>query len=93
MHDAPKCNAEALTAKALTQYHANSLTEALALLDQAYDCRPASAVLQKALVIACSAPNLAKAKSYWKRMSPGFRSPALGTCMSHGITEAMLNGP
>ncbi|HEX7839958.1 MAG TPA: serine/threonine-protein kinase [Kofleriaceae bacterium] len=89
----PKCDVGALTARAAKQFNANRVDEALALLEEAYRCRPGSDVLQKALVVACSASDTVKAKSYWKRMSPGFRAPALGTCTSHGITEATLNAP
>jgi hypothetical protein len=43
--------------------------------------------------MACNLRNTAKAKTYWKRLSPQLRTQAVGTCVRNGITEATLNAP
>jgi len=89
----PTCNADALSEKALEQYRVNQLAESLAFFEAAYACKPSPALLQRALVIACNLRNVAKSRSYWKRLSLAMRTQALSTCVRNDITEAMLNAP
>ena len=89
----PTCNADALSEKALEQYRVNQLAESLAFFEAAYTCKPSPSLLQRAFVIACNLRNVAKARSYWKRLSLAMRTQALSTCMRNDITETMLNAP
>jgi hypothetical protein len=88
-----RCNADALSEKALARFGTNHLTESLALFEAAYACKPTPALLQKAFVIACNLRDVAKARSYWKRLSPALRTQALSPCVRNAITEATLNAP
>ena len=75
------------------QFSAGQLAQSLASYEAAYACRPAPALLQKAFVVACNLRDVARAKSYWKRLSPQLRSSALGVCVRNGIDETGLNAP
>ena len=90
---APTCEADALVARGGQLFAASQLVESLASFESAYACRPKLAVLQKAFVVACNLRDLAKVKSYWKRLSPQLRSSALGVCVRNGIDEATLGTP
>ena len=87
------CDADALAEKAKELFTAGSLVPALAAYDAAIACRPDPGLIQKALVVACNLRNLAKAKSYWKRIAPSMRPPMLNICIRNGITEDDLNAP
>jgi hypothetical protein len=89
----PTCDANPLVARGGQQFAAGQLAESLASYEAAYACRPEPAQLQKAFVVACNLRDLAKAKSYWKRLTPQLRSSALGVCVRNGIDEARLNAP
>lgn len=58
--------------------------------EAAHTCRPATALLQKASVIACNLHDAAKARSHWKRMSRESRTQALEAYTRNGIPEATL---
>lgn len=88
----PRCNADALSERALAHFSANELAESLALFDAAYACKPSPALLQKAFVIACNLRDAARARSYWKRLPPALATQALPTCARNDITEDALNG-
>jgi hypothetical protein len=89
----PPCDANALVAHGGQQFAAGQLAESLASYQAAYACRPEPATLQKAFVVACNLRDLAKAKSYWKRLTPQLRSSALGVCVRNGVDEATLSKP
>jgi serine/threonine protein kinase len=86
-----RCSADALTQKASDQLRASNFAGALASYEQAIACRPDSTLLQKAFIVACDLRSAAKAKAYWKRLSPALRTEALPTCVRNGITEDQLN--
>lgn len=90
---APACDADALVARGGQQFAASQLVESLASYEAAYACRHEPAQLQKAFVVACNLRDLAKAKSYWKRLSPQLRSSAFSVCVRNGIDETMLGTP
>jgi hypothetical protein len=87
------CNPDLLADKARDLFTAGSLVPALAAYDAAIACRPDPGLIQKALVVACNLRNLAKAKSYWKRISPAMRGVMINICVRNGITEDDLNAP
>jgi serine/threonine protein kinase len=89
----PACDANPLVARGGQQFAAGQLAEALASYEAAYACQPEPAQLQKAFVVVCNLRDLAKVKSYWKRLPPQLRSSALGVCIRNGIDEAKLNAP
>jgi hypothetical protein len=89
----PTCNADALSAKALEQYRVDHFAESLAFFEAPYTCKPSPSLLQRALVIACNLRNVAKARSYWKRLSLAMRTQAAGICVRNGITDETLNAP
>jgi hypothetical protein len=89
----PRCNADALTENALQQYHAGQLKESLVRYQAAYACKPAPALAQKAFLLACNLRDLAKARSFWKKMTPTLRTQALGSCVRNEITADMLDAP
>ncbi len=89
----PACDADALVARGGPQFAAGQLAEALASYEAAYACRREPSILQKAFVVVCNLRDLARAKSYWKWLSPQLRSAALGVCVRNGIDEAMLSTP
>ncbi len=89
----PKCDADALEARARALFNQSRYDDALDAYDKAYACRPAMALLRNAFIVACNMGDQVEARSYWKQLPPALRTPAIGTCLSHGITEAMLHGP
>jgi hypothetical protein len=92
-HARPACDADAFVARGGQQFAAGQLAEALASYEAAYACRREPAQLQKVFVVACNLRDLAKVKSYWKRLSPQLRSSALAVCVRNGIDEATLSTP
>jgi hypothetical protein len=88
-----KCDADALAAKGLKQFSDERLGEALASFEMAFTCNPDPSHLQKMLLITCKLGNLAKARSYWKRLSPALRTPVMSVCVGHGFTEERLKAP
>lgn len=89
----PACDANPLVARGGQQFAAGQLAESLASYEAAYACQPEPAQLQKAFVVVCNLRDLAKAKSYWKRLTPQLRSSALGVCIRNGLDETMLRTP
>jgi hypothetical protein len=89
----PRCDADALAENALQQFHADQLKESLALYQAAYACKSSPTLLQKAFLLACNLRDLAKARSFWKRMTPMLRTQALGSCVRNEITADMLDPP
>ena len=89
----PTCDASALVTRGGQQFAAGQLAESLTSYEAAYACRHEPAQLQKAFVVACNLRDLAKARSYWKRLTPQLRSSALGVCVRNGIDEATLSKP
>jgi tetratricopeptide (TPR) repeat protein len=89
----PACDADALVTRGGQLFASGRLAESLACYEAAYACRPEPAQLLKAFVVICNLRDLAKAKSYWKRLTPQLRSSALGVCIRNGIDEARLNTP
>jgi hypothetical protein len=71
----------------------NRLAESLAFFEAAYTCKPSPSLLQRAFVIACNLHNVAKARSYWKRLPLAMRTQPLSACVRNGITADMLNAP
>jgi tetratricopeptide (TPR) repeat protein len=89
----PKCDADALEAQARALFNKNKYEDALDAYDQAYACRPDPALLRDAFVVACNMRHKFEARSYWRQLSPAARAQSLTVCVSHGITQAMLNAP
>jgi tetratricopeptide (TPR) repeat protein len=89
----PACDSDALVARGGQQFAAGQLAESLASYEAAFACKHEPATLQKAFVVACNLRDLAKAKSYWKRLTPQLRSSALGVCVRNGLDEATLRAP
>jgi len=88
-----KCNADALAQQGRVQMAAGQLEEALASYEAAYTCQPVPTRALRPLTIACTSRNLAKARSYWKQLTPMMRNQTLGTCVKNGISAAALNAP
>jgi tetratricopeptide (TPR) repeat protein len=89
----PKCDADALAARARALFNKNNYTEALEAYDEAYKCRPAMTLLQDAFIVACTMGDRVEARSYWKQLSPALRAQSISACVTHNITESMLNTP
>jgi serine/threonine protein kinase len=87
------CPADALADKAQQQYAARQLAASLISYEAAYTCRPETRWSQRAFVLACHLRNTAKAKTYWKLLSPPLRTQSVSTCLRNNITEAQLNTP
>jgi tRNA A-37 threonylcarbamoyl transferase component Bud32 len=87
----PRCNADALEAKARALFNQDKYPEALKSYDAAYACKPAQKLLQSALIVACNMRDKVVARSYWKQLSSDLRSQSLATCVNNGITAAALN--
>ena len=89
----PKCNADALSDRGAQQFVANRFAESLAAYEAAYACKPAPMLILKAFVVACNLRNVAKARSYWRRLPLEKRTLALVTCVRNDIPEKLLNAP
>jgi len=89
----PSCDVEGIAEKAFEQFRARDLPGSLASYDQALACEASPALAQKAFIVACNLNDAAKAKSYWKQLSPLLRQQAIGTCVRNGLTEELLNTP
>jgi pSer/pThr/pTyr-binding forkhead associated (FHA) protein len=85
------CDADQSAEKGKELFAAGSFGPALIAYDAAILCRPDPGLIQKAFVVACNMRNVAKAKSYWKRMSQAMRTQANNVCVRNGITEDDLN--
>jgi serine/threonine-protein kinase len=90
---ATSCNAAALASKGGEQYAIGQLGAALASFEQAWACKQDSSYADKAFIIACNIPNLAKARLFWKRMPQPSRARAVMICVRNGIAEEQLNAP
>jgi hypothetical protein len=89
----PACDPAPLVTRGGQQFAAGHLADSLASYEAAYACQPEPALLQKAFVVACNLRDLARAKSYWKRLTPRLRTAALGVCVRNGIDETALKVP
>jgi len=87
------CNSGALAAKGQQLYSVGMFAAALATYELAWACKPDPDYATKAFILACNVPNAAKAKLFWKRISPARRQQAIGICIRNGITEAQLTAP
>ena len=90
---ASSCNATTFANKGGEQYASGQLAAALSSFEQAWACKQDSSYADKAFIIACNLPNLAKARLFWKRMPQPSRARAVMICVRNGITEEQLNGP
>jgi hypothetical protein len=89
----PACDPGPLVTRGGQQFAAGHLADSLASYEAAYACQPEPAQLQKAFVVACNLRDQARARSYWKRLTPPLRSAALGVCVRNGIDDTKLNAP
>jgi serine/threonine protein kinase len=87
------CNNEALATKGQQLYSVGMFAAALATYEVAWACKQDPDYAVKAFILACHVPNVAKAKLFWRRVSPSRRSQAIGICLRNGITEAQLTAP
>jgi len=88
--DPPKCNADELSTKGSDMHTSGNYTGALSSFEQAYQCRQDARVAQFAFINACKIPNSAKAKIWWKRLSPTQQGQALSICVRNGISQEFL---
>jgi len=87
------CNHEELARQGAEQYSASQLAAALASYDAAWQCKQELDYAVKSFVIACNLQSQAKAKQYWRRLTPEKKQRAMTICIRNGITEDMLNAP
>jgi hypothetical protein len=85
-HHGPACNAEQLTQRAQTSITQGQYTQALALLEASIRCRPDPTLNRLALLAACNAGNVAKAKRYYARLPVGQQVPMAQLCLRNKIT-------
>jgi hypothetical protein len=89
----PKCNARDLAERGRQLLDASRFLESLTSYEAAYACDPGPRWSEKALIAACYAGHLLKAKSHWGRLPYGMRLRSLGICEANRITAKMLNEP
>jgi serine/threonine-protein kinase len=87
------CNHEEIAEKGKDHFMNGQLAAAVASYEAAWNCKQDMAYAEKAFIIACNMPNVAKAKLNWKRMAPAMRQRALMICVRNGISDDVLNGP
>jgi pSer/pThr/pTyr-binding forkhead associated (FHA) protein len=87
------CDADGLIEKG-REFNANGqLAAAMESFEKAYACKPDPATAEKGFIPACNQNNVAKARLFWKRMTPPMRTRAAAICVRNGISEDALNAP
>lgn len=85
------CDDDALAEKGREMHAIGNNAAAEAQFDRAYACRADPSYAEKAFVVACNIPSLAKARKHWARISPAMRRRALAICIRNGIMEDELD--
>ncbi|HTR49617.1 MAG TPA: hypothetical protein VMJ10_02855, partial [Kofleriaceae bacterium] len=86
------CDADDLKQKGLDLEASGLHAAALAEFEQALACKPEGRVAQYAFMAACNAGNLAKARQYYRDMTPDAQSRFLQMCIRRNITKDQLEG-
>jgi hypothetical protein len=86
-----RCDAGELADKGRDAHAVGQYAASLRYFEQAYACKPEPSLAQKAVIVACNLPSVAKARHYWKRLPGTMRQRILGVCVRNAITEDMLN--
>jgi hypothetical protein len=66
---------------------------ALRHFEAAYQCNPERAALAMMYMAACNSGNVPKARTYWRRMTPGDQSQYEDMCVRNHITREQLDAP
>lgn len=85
------CDADALVARGSDQHTAGNYREAHALLEQAYACRPDGRAAQLAFITACKVPDVAKARTAWRRLTAQQQQTTVVMCVRNGISQEALD--
>jgi hypothetical protein len=67
--------------------------DALASFEKAYMCKSDANTLKLMFASACKLKDLAKARSYWKRLPQSMKDTLIQFCVREGITSDQLDGP
>jgi len=87
------CNAHQLADKGKELFVAGKRTAALESFEAAWSCSQSALYAQMAFVTACNLPSVAKAKLFWKRLTPQSKTRSIDDCVRNRITQDMLDAP
>ena len=79
------CDFDALVDKGNDQFGIGLHAAALVSWEQANACKSDQSVIRKIVMAACNAKNAPKAKEYYAKVTPSFRSNVMQICVRNGI--------
>jgi len=86
-----QCDAKALAERGRQLHAAGKLVLAIASYESSWICKRDPQTAQRGFIIACSIPDLPKAKVYWRRLPMETKKSAVAFCENNKITEQQLN--
>ncbi|MGN6103548.1 MAG: hypothetical protein ACTHU0_00345 [Kofleriaceae bacterium] len=87
---APSCNAPALEARGKELFEAGKYAAAVTAFERAIVCDDDPVTRQRALIAACNAKLLPRARVHYAALSPVRRTQVLPVCVRNGIAESQL---
>ena len=87
------CDADALKDKGMQDEAMGQHAAALSQFESALRCKPDARGVQLAFMASCNSGNVAKAKLYYKKLSPDAQTRFAVMCIRHNITKDVLDGP
>lgn len=88
--NAPSCNASPLEARGKELFEAGKYAAAVTAFERAIACVDDPVTRQRALIAACNAKLLPRARAHYAALSPARRTQVLPVCVRNGIAESQL---